>query len=484
MKKILIAASVTLLAILIAPAMTGKALQEGHAAELERVSSNNPNLNISVTDIDSGWFSSGYQYRVSFLIPGDSQLTAVDVSARHFHGPLSVGAIASGEMPKLGLSSYTWRSDTFAQLAEAIADSDPQAAEFLRYLPDVAGHGVVSFSGATSGQVLIPEFVIENDGGSVSSSDIVVDISTTAAGEVASAAVTLDHLRGQVVDLNAPLLFELDDLSVDFVAITSLAGMPIGDGEIHLGKLSINTAELELGVYGINSVSTVDLSSGLLGYESDISLQSLNYNDLDIGQSSAVTHYNGLHLPTVRELQAINARFAPPVGATKEQTNALLIQQGEASQAAMLDLLLHKPSIETHWDVSVFEEHGKLDLTLNLDSLSDDQANTLRLNPASGLLQISRFVTGQLQLALPPQIVDNAATYIVEAQAADPMSQPMTPEQKQQAAQIISQVPVTMGYLVDNNGILTGNLALENGETTLNGQPFPLFQLISKYANP
>ncbi|MFT5064151.1 MAG: hypothetical protein ACI91G_001524 [Gammaproteobacteria bacterium] len=90
-------------------------------------------------------------------------------------------------------------------------------------------------------------------------------------------------------------------------------------------------------------------------------------------------------------------------------------------------------------------------------------------------------IGGTLELALPQKLVENGATYYLETQAADPFAEPMTAEKRQQTAVTMGQIPLRMGYMVDDNCTLKATIELANGETTLNDQPFPLLQLISQY---
>jgi uncharacterized protein YdgA (DUF945 family) len=288
---------------------------------------------------------------------------------------------------------------------------------------------------------------------------------------------------GYSTDFDGESVIELNNLAVDFAATASLGGMPIGDGQMQLGKLIVKSPGIDLEVQQLSSSSKVDLRNNLLSYVANVDLDGLSYNGLDIGSSSVQTSYNGLHLPTLLEMQEINARFAPPADATEDEMMALLIQQGEASQSAMLELLLYKPALKSQWDIAVFEDTAKLEVDINLNSLTDELADAMRQNPAMGLLQIAGVVAGTLELALPQKLVDNGATYYVETLAADPFAEPMTAEQKQQTAVMMSQIPLRMGYMVDDNGTLKATIELANGETTLNGQPFPLLQLISQYAS-
>jgi uncharacterized protein YdgA (DUF945 family) len=478
-KKLVIAAALLLIIVLVAPGIAGKLLKQGQVAEIARVSESNPDINIALKEIDSRWFSSDYQYSISFILPGEEQPTTLDFNATHFHGPVSIGALASGAVPQLGMSSYTWTAEVFAQLAEATADSDPEASEFLRHLPDLSGSGVVGFDGGTSGQALLEGFTMENESGSISSSDIILHLTTNANGEAESAAITIDRFYGYSTDFDGESVIELNNLAVDFAATASLGGMPIGDGQMQLGKLIVKSTGIDFEVQQLSSSSKVDRGNDLLSYAANLDLDGLSYNGLNIGSSSVQASYNGLHLPTLLEMQEINARFVPPADATEDEMMALLIQQGEASQRSMLELLLYKPALKSQWDIAVFEDNAKLAVDINLNSLTDELADAMRQNPAMGLLQMAGVVAGTLELALPQKLVNNGATYYLETQAAEPM----TAEQKQHTAVMMSQIPVRMGYMVDDNGTLKATIQLANGETTLNGQPFALLQLISQYAS-
>lgn len=482
-KKLSIILLVVLLAIvLIAPVITGKALKEGQIAELARVSETNPDIDIALAETDSGWFSSNYQYQISFVLPDMTEPTTLSVDATHFHGPLTIGAVSAGEAPRVGLSSYTWTADVFAQLAEALKESDPEASEFLQQLPQVFGSGVVDFDGSTRSEAVLSAFSISKNSSAITSSDLVVNVTTKANGEIAAAALAVDKLAANIVSEESDSVLVLEGLAFDFASTASLAGMPIGDGNMTLKNLEIEAPELRLKASELVSSSVVDLSNDLLSYVTNVSAGGFSYNDFEIGPSTVQTSYSGLHLPSLLEMQEINARFAAPADASEEQVSELLVQQGQASQGVMLELLLNKPSIETHWDIEIFQQSAKLDLALNLDAITNEMATTMREIPAMGLIQMTGLVAGNLDLALPQQLVNSGAAYYVETSAADPNAEPMTQEQKQQAAEMISQMPVSTGYMIDDNGILTTKLELANGQTTLNGQPFPLLQLISQYA--
>lgn len=487
MKKLALAAVLLLIALLIAPLFTGKLLQEGQVQALARQSQSNPNLDISAEQTASGWFSSDYQYKVSMILDGDDQPTTFDIYATHFHGPLSIGAVTRGQIPSLGLSSYTWRGDLFAQWANALADDDPDTSELLSRLPGLKGSGVVWFDGSTNNHAVLEAFTIENTDGSISSSDVTLHAASKPNGEISSAAVTVDQLSGASVDQSGESIFNIKQLNLNFAAVSSLAGMPIGDGELQLESLTIKSPGVDFDAQRLSSTSIVNLDNDLLSYDTQFDVESIRYQDAHIGQSSINASYSNLHLPTLLVMQHINAKYAPPADASEAEVEALLVQQGTVSQTAMLELLLHKPSLTSQWNIAAYDDNVVLDFALNLDSISEKHSAVMRRDPALGLRQIGNLAAGTLDLSAPAALADAVAAFVVEKQAdqmaAETGSADMSPEQKQQLTQMLRQTPITMGYVSETDGKVKTLVEMTKGQVTINGRPFPLIHLISQYAS-
>lgn len=480
MKKLAIAAALLLIVVLVAPGVVGKFLNSAQQAEAIRLTENNPELDLELEVVEERWFSSDYVYGVTYT-PPEQQPVDISINVTHYHGPITVGAISSDAATTFGLSSYSWSSDVFKQLAAATASQDPQMSQLLARLPTITGTGDVDLAGNSNFTALIPSTTLNNDTAELSSSDILLSGRATAAGELSQFTVSLDKLSSYTPETQTQ--FELSALNVDFKSTASLAGMPIGDGNMSVERIMLSSPTLSLDMKSLNSSSTVDIDQQLLAYSTTFEAESLNLNGFDVGKSVVHTNYAGLHTPSLQNLQN-HSQTQPPADATEDEKMAFFNQQLETTQASLLELVLHKPSVDTQWDIGVFGDSAKFDLNLNLEALDADTANELRATPMVGLAQVANITAGSFNMTLPPAVVNNGASYYVDLQAAEAaaMGQEMTAEQKAQTVEMMIQMPVMMGYLVDDNGSLKANIELSGGETTLNGQPFPLMQMLSQYA--
>jgi uncharacterized protein YdgA (DUF945 family) len=424
-----------------------------------------PYVTVAGTDYKKGFFSSTQTIRLRAGLPGVETKAGEEIVIENVidHGPLpgfsSVGAARITH-------NVIWPASVKADLAKVWGDKAPLSAVTRM---SIGGGGTTTFSSpAASGKLEGTSFAFKGLEGKMNFAsgfdkfDYVINSDGANLEGKGGEKITVGKLTGNGDQ-------------------TKMAGTE----NIYLGKQTVSFAGMDAAKAGKATFSlkqaaynaeTTSTEANFVNVMGKMTGTALRVEDNDVGDMEYNFSMQKLHAPS---MDALNKSIQAEMNKLSAKGAGAAGKPDEAGSAMLNAFKLHLPEISKHSPVVNIEkmsvgnakDYGQLNATARLmPMLAADLDNPMALLPK---------VDATINIELSESAIALLAGKASGAMGMDPaMMAKMTPEQKAQMdAQTKSMVndqlagAVQQGYIVRNDGKITSQITLKQGNLMVNGKP-------------